>query len=166
VPAKDVGAARSLIKQMAELVGENLKGVRLERGDETDLVVFRVGSGTQTIREGEWSTDGASLVITHKRNNLEVFAVHNARSLRRGSQILFSSKTPTTIAANFKADEIAVVCNVESEFAITLFVAKKPVRVLLDGQELKPSAFTFKVADGTISVSMPPGQHDVKIIFH
>jgi hypothetical protein len=94
-----------------------------------------------------------------------MFAVHKARTLRRGNQILLSSKSPLSIAADFKDDEIEVVCNVESGSTVTLFVGKKPVRVLLGGQELNPSAFSFNAAEGAISLYVPNGQHDVKIMF-
>ena len=44
VPAKNESAAQSLINQMTEIAGENLKGIRVERGNEMDLVMFRCGA--------------------------------------------------------------------------------------------------------------------------
>ena len=48
---------------------------------------------------------------------------------------------------------------------VTLFVGKNPVRVLLDGKELSANAFSFNRTDGTISLELPGGQHDLKIMF-
>lgn len=165
VPAKNENAARSLVNQMREIVGNNLNGIRVERGNKTDLVMFRVGFNTQTIRDGQWTTDGAILAITQSGNDLEMFAVHNTRALRRGNQILFSSKTQMSAAANFKTDEIELVCQVETSSTISLFVGKNPTRILLDGRELPSSASSFNRIDGTISLDVPSGQHDLKIMF-
>ena len=165
VPGKNEDAARSLINQMTGIAGNNVKGIRVERGNETDLVMFRIGDETQTISNGEWSTDGASLAITVSGNNLELFAVHHARSLRRGNQVLFSSKTPMSAAANFKTDEIDLVFYAGTPSTITLFVGKNPVRVLLGGQEMTANAISFNRNDGTLSLDIPSGQHELKIMF-
>ncbi|MGH9960945.1 MAG: hypothetical protein ACREBC_28145, partial [Pyrinomonadaceae bacterium] len=98
-------------------------------------------------------------------NDLKVFAVHNARSLRRGNQILFSSESPRSVAVNFKANEIDMACTAETAAKITLFVGKEPGRVLLDGKNLSASAFSFNRTDKTISLDIPSGQHDLKIVF-
>ncbi len=164
VPAKGKSAAQSVINQMSEIVGDNLKGIRVERGNETDLVIFR-GAETQTIRQGEWSADAATLAITQSANNLKIFAIQNARSLRRGNQVLFSSESPTSVAVNFNANEIEVACNAETAVRVTLFVGKPPVRVLLDDKELSANAFSFNRTAGTISLDIPSGQHDLKILF-
>ncbi|MGI9069382.1 MAG: heparinase II/III domain-containing protein [Pyrinomonadaceae bacterium] len=165
VPAKSENAAQSVINEMSELVGENLKGIRFHRGDETDLVMFRVGADRQTLRQGEWSADAATVAITQNGNTLKIFAVQNARSLRRGNQVLFSSESPTSVAANFKANEIEVACNAEMAAKITLFVGKTTVRVFLDGKELSANAFSSNRTAGTISLDIPSGQHDLKIVF-
>jgi hypothetical protein len=165
VPAKNESESRSLINQMSEIVSDNLKGIRVERGNETDLLMFRDGAETQTIRQGEWSADAASCAITQSANNLKIFAVQSARLLRRGNQILFSSETPTSVAVNFKANEIEAVCSAETAATITLFVGKNPARVLLDGKELNPNTFSFNRTEGTISLDIPSRQHDLKIMF-
>ncbi|MGI9166451.1 MAG: heparinase II/III domain-containing protein [Pyrinomonadaceae bacterium] len=165
VPAKNESAAQGLINQMTEIVGENLKGIRVERGNERDLVIFRGGAETQTIRQGEWTADAATFALTHSANDLRMFAVQKARSLRRGNQILFSSESPTSVAVNLNANEIEVACNAETATKLTLFIGKNPVRVLLDGKELSANAFGFNRTDGTLSLEIPSGQHDLKIKF-
>ncbi|HKO99118.1 MAG TPA: heparinase II/III family protein [Pyrinomonadaceae bacterium] len=165
VPSKTEGAAQSLIKQMSEIVGGNVKGIRVDRGNEKDLVIFRSGDGRQSIREGEWATDAATLSVTLSANTLKMFAVQNGRSLRRGDQTLFSSASPASIALNFSAAEVDVVCNLPSAARISLYVGKKPVRILLDGKEISANAFSFNSTDGTISLEMPGGQHELKIMF-
>jgi hypothetical protein len=163
--AKSESAAQKVIKQMIEIAGENVKGIRVERGDETDLVMFRIGAETQTIRHGEWLANAATLAITESANNLRIFAVQNARSLQRGNQIVFSSESPMSVAANFNASGIEVTCNAEAAAKITLFVGKVPDSVLLDGKNLSATAFSFNRTDGTISLNIPSSQHDFKIMF-
>jgi hypothetical protein len=165
VPAKDETTARSLINQMTQVVGDNLKGIRVQRGNKTDLLVFRIGAEIQTIRQGEWSANAATLTLTQSENNLEMFAVQNARSMRRGNQILFSSESPTNVAVNFNDNEMEVALNAEKAARITLFVGKAPFRVLLDGKDVSAKAFSFNRSDSTMSLNIPSGQHDLKILF-
>lgn len=165
VPARHENAAQSLTREMTEITGENLQGIRVDRGNEMDLVIFRSGSGIQTIRQGDWSTDAATLAITQSGKSLKIFAVHNGRSLRRGNQILFSSELPASAAMNFKADDVDVVCSSPSATRITLYVGRRPVRITLGGKDVSGNAFSFNGSDGTISLEMPRGQHDLKILF-
>ncbi|HEY2972182.1 MAG TPA: heparinase II/III family protein [Pyrinomonadaceae bacterium] len=165
VPAKNESAAQTVIKEMSEIAGENLKGIRVRRGDEVDLVMFRLGTEAQTIRHDEWSADAATLAITQRANDLEVFAVQSARLLRRGNQTLFSSESPSSVAVQFNGNQMEVACSAETTARITLFAGKQPLRVLLDGKELSASAFRFNRSDGTISLDIPSRQHELKIMF-
>lgn len=165
VPAKTEQAARHVIEKMTELSGVNLKGIRVERDSKTDLVMFRVGDGAQTIRTGEWVLDGSTLTTTQNVNALEMFAVQNARSLRRGNQVLFSSESPVSVGAAFGSNEVKFAGNAKVATKTTLYVGKTPVRVLLDGKELAVSSFSFNRNDGTISLVIPAGQHELKILF-
>ena len=165
VPAKTESAARNLIGQMTEITGENLKGIRVTRGSEIDSIMFRAGAGNAlAMRQGDWLADASVLTVTESANNLKMFAVQIARVLRRGKQILFSSESPMSVAANFNANEITAVCSADAATKITLFVGKKPVRVLLDGKELSANAFNFNRADGTISLNVPAEQHEIQIL--
>ncbi len=162
VPAKSDAVAQGLISRMTEVVGDNLKGIRVERGNETDLVIFRSGMNSQRISHGEWLAEAASLVITEDGNKLKIFAAQSARSLKRGNQTLFSSDFPTSVAARFN-NEIEVTANSETATRITLFVGQNSVRVWLDGKELVANTFSFNRAGGTISLAIPRGQHNLKI---
>ncbi len=165
VPAKSESASQSLIKQMSELAGENLRGIRVERGVSTDLVMFRVGGDTQRMQQDEWSADAASLVITQKANTLETLAVQRARSLNRRNQVLFSSDFQMSIAANFRSNAVEIVGNTEKSTRVILLIGQNPIRVLLDGKELNSNGFSFNRTDGTISLVIPTGQHSLKIMF-
>ncbi len=163
IPATTADSARNLINQMSEITGKNVKGIRVLRGNETDLVMFRVGTATQTINQGEWSADAATIAVSEGGNILKVFAAHEARSLRRGDQLLFASESPASIAVNINGNELDAVCNTERSTKITLFIGKTPTRVLLAGKELAASAFSFNRTEGTISLRIPSGQHNLKI---
>lgn len=164
VPAANENAAQILVNQMTEIAGENLKGIRVVRGNKTDLVIFRAGTQMQTIRQGEWSSDALSFAVTESANNLEMFAVQGAGLLRRGTQILFASESPASLAANLKAGEIEAAIDVEMATTVRLYVGKTPARVFLDGRELTANAFSFNRSDGLISLGVPRGQHDLKIM--
>jgi hypothetical protein len=106
------------------------------------------------------------LTVTESAQNLKMFAVQNGRDLRRGKQLLFSSQSPASVALNFNENEIEVVYNAETASKITLFIGKKPARILLDDRGISANAVSFNSADGTISLNIPgSGQHVLKIIF-
>ena len=104
-------------------------------------------------------------MITESANKLKIFAAQSARSLRRGNQNLFSSNVPTSVAARFNDGEIEVAAHAETAARITLFVGHTPVRVWLDGKELAANSFDFNRTDGTIFLSIPGGQHNLRISF-
>jgi hypothetical protein len=72
---------------------------------------------------------------------------------------------PSNVAVNFNINEIETVCNANAATKISLFVGKNPTRVLLDGKSLSASAFSFNGADKTITLNIPAGQHDLKVMF-
>lgn len=163
VPAKNENAARSLIGRMTEITGENLKGIRVTRGSEIDSVVFRVGAEKGIVRTGEWSADAATFTVTNSASNLKMFAAQKARSLIRGKQVLFKSEIPASAAVNYDAKQTEAVFNVDAATKISLFIGENPSRVLLDGKELSAKAFSFNRADGTLSITVPSGQHQLVI---
>lgn len=165
VPAKTAGAVQNIITRMTEARVEGGKGISVDRGDEKDLVMFRGSTNTQMLRQGEWSGDAATMVITLSANDLKMFAVQNARAFRRGNRILFSSVSPASVAAKFNATESEVACNAETATRILLYLGKPPIRVFLDGKELSAAAFEFKNTDATVSLELLRGQHNLKIMF-
>ena len=89
VPAKNGSASQGLINQMTEIAGENVKGIRVERGNKTDLVMFRRGSRNANDSAGRVVGRRRDLSDHAERRTLwRLFAVQKARSLRRGNQIL------------------------------------------------------------------------------
>jgi len=126
--------------------------------------MFRVGAKNSTFSHGEWAAIASVLTVTNLGDKLKMFAVQNARSLRRGTQTIFSSESLTNVAVNYQTREIEAICNTEIPNRINLFVGKKPVRVLLDGRVLNANEFTFNPVDNTISLAVPSKQHKIQII--
>ncbi|HEX2639930.1 MAG TPA: hypothetical protein VHL50_05135, partial [Pyrinomonadaceae bacterium] len=165
VPAATEGAARSLIGQMTELAGENVKGIRTLRGGETDLVMFRVGSDSQIFRQGEWSADASVLTITSDANDLKMFAAQNARSVKRGNSIVFSSNAPASVAAKYASGRVDAVTNADAATRNTFFIGRAPSRLLIDGKEIGSAEFRFDRSANMITLNLPAGRHEIKIEF-
>jgi len=165
VPSKNGSPSQGLINQITEIAGENVKGIRVVRGNKTDLVMFRCGAETQTIRQAEWTADAATLTVTHNADALEMFAVQSARLLRRGNQTLFSSESPISVGAKFGTNEVEIIGNAQAATRTTFYVGKNPVRVLLDGKDVSSTAFNFNRNEGTLTLVIPSGQHSVTITF-
>lgn len=163
VPARTESAARSLIEQITEIGGEGFRGVAVERGKKKDQVLFRVGASPQTLRHEAWSTDAETLAITENGSALELIAVQRARVLSRGERVLFSSESPVNLCARFDESEAEASINTRTTARVTLFLGKSPSAVLLDGANLDASQFSFNSSQGTISLNVPGGQHQLKI---
>ncbi len=164
VPAETSGEASELIGKMFSITGENLKGIRVERGNETDLVMFRTGAGSALMRNAEWSANASVLAVTNNGSNLQRLAAQNARSVTHGKGLMFSAETPASIAANYGADQIGAVINSKTATRIVLFVGTKPISVFLDGKILGASSFSFSPDDGTVSLCIPAGQHEIRMV--
>lgn len=78
---------------------------------------------------------------------------------------LFSSTSPVSIASHTRPTELAVVCNANTAAKLTLLIGNKPARILLDGKELRPTDFSFDTNAKTVSLDIPRGRHDLKIVF-
>ena len=160
VPARTSDAARGLAALMTSISSGDFVGIRTERGNERDLVMFRVGETTNTSRYEEWMTDAVAWTITQREEVLRMFAVHNARSLKRDGRALFASDNVASIAANYNANAVEVACHAASQSKIQLFVGAKPMRVLLDGREVSAR---YDRDGATISLTVPAGQRQLKI---
>ncbi len=89
-----------------------------------------------------------------------MFAVQRARSFTRGGRALFASDNAASVAANYNANAVEVAYHAASQAEIQLFVGANPVRVLLDGREVNAR---YDRGDTTISLTVPAGQHQLKI---
>ena len=148
---------------MFPIVGENIKGIRVERGTETDLVIFRSGTGTASIRSGEWAADASALTVTNNGAKLKTLAAQNARTVTKGGQLMFSAETPAGVAAAYSNEQIDAVVSSTSKTGIVLFVGSRPTEVQLGGDKLTANAFSFDPRAGTITLSVPAGQPQLRI---
>jgi len=160
VPARTATEAQALAARMTEIKGDGWIGLRTERGTERDLVMFRVGATNGASRYEEWMTDAVAWTIMQREEALRMFAVQNARSFTRGGRALFASDSAASVAANYNANAIDVACYSASQAKIQLFAGAKPVRVLLDGRELRAHYDRDSMA---LSLTMPAGQHQLRI---
>lgn len=164
VPAKTSGETSALMRQMFPVTGENVSGIRVERESATDLVMFRTSAENTLIREGEWSANASVMTVTQKGSDIQMLAAHDARSVTKGKRVMFSADTPTSIAVNYGSDQIDTVSNSDAATKLVLFVGTKPTRILLDGNALHPGTYRFSTADGTLSLNIPAGRHEIRTV--
>jgi len=160
VPARTDREARALASGMTELKSGNLIGLRAKRGDETDFVMFRIGAAKGESSYETWKTDADAWTVTQNKGQMKLFAVQNARSFMQSGRFIFSSENPASVAASYSANNIDVALYAQTAIKMQVFVGAAPVRVLIDGSEVSPS---FNRTDGTISINVHAGEHDLKI---
>jgi hypothetical protein len=163
VPAKTSAETSGLIGKMFPIEGENMTGIRVERGSESDFVMFRRGADTALMRRGEWSANASVLIVTNNGFNLRMIAAHSARSLTNGKRLMFSAETPASFAANYSADRLDAVINSKTATRIVLYVGTKPVRVSLDDKVVDADSFKFSAAAVTVTFNIPAGQHNIRM---
>ena len=162
-PEATEAAARNTIGQMSALTGESFKGIRTVRGNETDIVMFRSDAEAQMIRQGEWSADASVLAVTRSADDLKMFAAQNARTVKRGDEVLFSSDAAANIAVRYDSERINAVTTADSTLRFTLFIGRVPSRLLVDGKEVASGAFRFNRTANTITMTLASGRHEIEI---
>lgn len=160
VPAKTAANAEHLASGMSEVKSNSWIGLRAERGAEHDLVMFRAGEASVESQYEEWTTDAAAWTITRREGVLRMFAVQNARLFRTVGRGLFASDNRASAAANYSANAVEAAYHVANQAKIRLFVGARPLRVLLDGREISAG---YNSTESTISLTVPAGQHQLKI---
>jgi hypothetical protein len=161
VPARTDGEAHALASRMTEIKSGNLIGLRAERGDETDFVMFRVGENNAASSYENWNTDADAWTVTENKGKLKIFAVQNARSFAQGGRVFFASDNPASVAASYNAYNLDASFHLATAAKIRLFVGAKPMRVMIDGRETNAN---FNSSEGTITIGVPAGQHGLKIM--
>lgn len=160
VPARTSVAARTLASGVTSITGTNLIGLRTNRGDERDLVMFRIGASRDSLRFEDWLTDAGAFTITQNGDRLKLFAVQNARSLTRAGRRIFASDNAANIASSYSENSVDVACNSTVAVKLELFVGRRPRRALLGGRETE---LTYNETDSTVILTIPPGEHQLKI---
>ena len=163
VPAKTSAEAAGLIGKMFPIAGRHMKGIRTERAGETDLVMFRTGSGSAPMRHGEWSADAAVLMLTNNASDLKTLAAQNARSVMIGTRVMFSVETPSSVAVSYSTDHVVATVNSRTATKIVLFVGARPAAVALEGKEIGAAAFSYNQAGNSISLSVPAGEREIRV---
>ncbi|MBA3631877.1 MAG: heparinase II/III family protein [Acidobacteria bacterium] len=161
VPARTDDAARALASGMTEIKTGDFVGLRARRGEESDLVMFRTGASKDLASYESWKTDADTWTVTQDKGGMKLFAVQNARSFAQTGRVLFASETPASAAISYNANSIDVASYAATATKMQIFVGTNPLRVMIDGRPVKAN---FRSGDGTISVNLPAGQHDLKIV--
>jgi hypothetical protein len=145
---------------MTEIGGGGFVGIRAERGDERDLVLFRSGAANESSRYEDYATDAAAWTVTQSGARLKLFAAQRARSFARAGRRLLASDHAASLAASYGENLIEAACDAAVPTTLQLFTGAKPSRVLLDGREV---ATSYNRADATMSLTVSAGQHQLKI---
>ena len=105
------------------------------------------------------------LTITSDANDLKMFAAQNARSVKRGNSIVFSSNAPASVAAKYASGRVDAVTNADAATRNTFFIGRAPSRLLIDGKEIGSAEFGFDRSANTITLNLPKGRHEIRIEF-
>jgi hypothetical protein len=160
VPARTREAARAVANQMTAINGAGFIGVRTDRGVERDVVLFRSGAASGSLRYEDYATDAAACTVTQSGARLKLLAVEQGRFFARGGRSLLTSDTGVSLAASYGENVIEAACDAAAQTALQLFTGAKPSLVLLDGREV---AISYNQTGATISLTVSAGQNQLKI---
>jgi hypothetical protein len=106
-------------------------------------------------------TDAAVWAVTQSGDRLKMFAAQQTHSFGREGRRLFESDTAASLAANYSENVIEAACDAAAETTLQLFTGAKPSRVWLNGRD---AAINFNRARATVSLIVPAGRHQLKIV--
>ncbi|HTK38329.1 MAG TPA: heparinase II/III family protein [Pyrinomonadaceae bacterium] len=162
VPSKNENDARSLISKMAGVSGANYKGIKVDRGGESDLIFFRIGDSQNTISNDGWTTNASSLTVTQRGTNVVTLAASNALSVSEQNKTFFITSTPVNFAINY-GSSITAIINSNADARVSFFTGSRPTSISMDGQTLPASAFTYDESKALITLNTTPGQHKITL---
>lgn len=162
VPAKNENDARSLISRMTGVSGANFKGIKVDRGSESDLIVFRIGDFRNSFSYSGWLANAGSLTITRDGGDLKALAASNAISVLGQNRTFFIANDPVDFAINY-GDVTTVTINSNTNAQISFFTDSRPTLVSVDGQPLPDSAFSYNAAKSLVTLKTTLGQHKITL---
>ena len=124
-------------------------------------IFFRSGDAKAVLRYEDYTTDAAAWAVTQSGAQLKMFAVEEARSFAHAGRLMLASDRAVGLAANFSENVIEAVCDAATPVTLRLFTGAKPSRVLSEGREM---AINYNQAEAMISLLVPAGRHQLKIV--
>ena len=161
VPSKRTSDA-SVEPNTTRIAGPGYTGLTTKREKNLDVIGFRNATNPVLVKFQNWTTDADAWTITLSEGQVKMFAVQAARSLVRDGRQLFNSDQAISLAAQF-SEEIQISCNATGPTTVNFFVGTQPTVVQLDQTEVNKSLVRFN--DGIVTVTVPQGQHTVRIRF-
>ena len=160
VPSKSENDAQTLISKMTGISGANFKGIKVNRGAELDLILFRIGDSRSSLSNSGWTVNASSMTITRKGANVETLAGSNAISVLGRNGTYFAASDPVSFAITY-GDIITAIVNSNTNTQISFFTGSRPTSVSMDGQPLPASDFTYDAAKMLVTLNKTIGQHKI-----
>jgi hypothetical protein len=121
--------------------------------------MFRTGGAAGVTSYEGWATDAAAWTVTRGGEDLKVFSAQAARTFSQGGRNLFSSEQAASVAAEYGPGEVNVSLSADAPTRVRLFIGREPVAVRLDGEVTPAGSMNFNRPDGTVTFSVPAGEH-------
>lgn len=145
---------------MTGISGANFKGIKVNRGAELDLILFRIGDSRSSLSNSGWTVNASSMTITRKGANVETLAGSNAISVLGRNGTYFAASDPVSFAITY-GDIITAIVNSNTNTQISFFTGSRPTSVSMDGQPLPASDFTYDAAKMLVTLNKTIGQHKI-----
>jgi len=164
VPSKNRSDAQTLISKMTGVSGANFKGIKVDRGAESDIILFRIGDGRNSFSNNGWTANASSMTITRKGSSVETVAGSNAISVLGQNRTYLTASDPVNFAIDY-GNIITAIVNSNADSQISFFTGSRPTSVAIDGQPLPASAFTYDAARSLVTLTTTPGQHKFTLLY-
>ena len=125
--------------------GPNTLGLRLERGNVEDLILF--AQDAPQMNAGGVSAIGRSCLVRRVAGRLSALTLHNGQRLAVSDVLVFETNGSGHIALTIRESEVHASCDIYDNTYFRLHAPAKPEKVLADGKEI---AFEFDPATRTI----------------
>lgn len=160
VPGRTLDAARATADALRVIDEPSWTGVRVARGDASDLLLFRTDARAGESSSHGWTTDASAWTTTHEGDRLTAFAAHGVTRLARFAQLAVEAAQPVSIAVRYDALETRVVVSATEPTDVHLPVPEAPRQVQRNGASV---GARYDAVTGTVTVAVPKGSSYLRI---
>ena len=143
----------------------NWLGAEVRRGNDVDTVLFQTASGRGVESVQRWSTDADRFAVTIAGGRaMKKFWVRNAtvfRENRPGGEVFFQSTNRISAAVDYGQTESRAEVDLSSRSQLMFRMEERPGKVLRNGGKI---GFSFNQAAKRLTVSLPTGKSDLRIV--
>ncbi len=160
-PQDNKSGLDNLSKKVTRLQGDNFLGVKMDRGKEIDVILFRREEAGADIAHNGINSDGRIIAVTYAEDGPKTVAVHDATRASISEIGQIENAVTFTAVVDFKTDISEWQIQAEAAGAFSFTINKKPQQVVVNRQKLESAQYDEK--NKRLTINLLAGENEVII---